>query len=91
VNTLGCGPELKNRYKVVARTGQLRVTVTSTAFNPQVVIANEHGHPEASASGTGPGSTAQATATLMPWAFYIIDVTPQAGAQGAYTMTVERL
>lgn len=92
VQALGCGMELQNRYRISAvQVGQpLRVTLTSTAFNPRIVVRDQHGNDYVSATGTGPGSTATVTVTAGNFPPYTVDVTPEGGATGDYTLVIER-
>jgi hypothetical protein len=71
--------------------GRIRATLTSSAFNPHLVVVSRSGGDPTEAIGTGPGSTVQVTKTGLFNPLYRIYVWTQPGVTGAYTLTVERL
>jgi hypothetical protein len=71
--------------------GRIRATLTSSAFNPHLVVDSRSGGDLTEAIGTGPGSTVQVVKTGLFNPLYRIYVWTQPGVTGAYTLTVERL
>jgi hypothetical protein len=71
--------------------GRIRATLTSSAFNPRLVVDARSGGHLTEAIGTGPGSTVQVTTTGFFNPLYQVYVWTQPGVTGAYTLTVERL
>jgi hypothetical protein len=71
--------------------GRFRATLTSSAFNPHLIVDSRSGGDLTEAIGTGPGSTVQITKTGFFNPLYRIFVWAQPGVTGTYTLSVERL
>jgi hypothetical protein len=77
-------------YVRVPFGGRIRATLTSSVFNPHLVVVSRSGGDPTEAVGTGPGSTVQVTKTGFFGPLYQIFVWAP-GMTGSYTLTVERL
>ncbi|HEX6368000.1 MAG TPA: Ig-like domain-containing protein [Longimicrobium sp.] len=95
VQAQSCGDEPRNHYGIALRTGdRIRVTLFSPSFAPRLRIYDQYGYLVSDSTGDAPGSTVQLTlAGPFPFSHlvYGINVSPQDGETGTYTLTVERL
>ncbi len=71
---------------------RVQIRMSSTAFDPLLILSRNNGEPYAADDNGGGGTTAQITTTLPETGVYVIVATPFAPAiTGAYTLAVSRV